>query len=81
MARRHPVEGPGERYGFTWGQVDVIRLAVLPHAGRMVDGRRILGIQTDHLNLEVTVSDGGHQVTVRDVTVEGQGNAMTVRHG
>lgn len=46
-----------DEWGFQWGPMRVVRYATFRH-------NRILGVETDHRRLEVSVSTGGRSVRV-----------------
>ncbi len=48
-------------YGFTWGPMDVTRIAWLGDRGR------VLSIKTPHAEVQVRVSDGGQRITTYPV--------------
>ena len=45
------------RFGFTWGPMKVTRFATLPK-------HRALGVETDHAEVQVYVSNGGRSIRV-----------------
>ena len=57
MARIRSNEDDAERYGFRWGQLDVIR-------NMEYRGLRSLSILTDHAEIEIGVSAGGQSIRV-----------------
>ena len=59
MARRRQDHSHEEamRYGFRWGQLDVIRNAVFL-------GRKSLSVITDSQEIEIAVSAKGHRIRV-----------------
>ena len=57
MAHERSSEEHAERYGFRWGQLDVIR-------NMEYRGLRSLSILTDHAEIEIGVSAGGQSIRV-----------------
>ena len=51
-------EGSIGLFGFRWGPMDVVRMSVLP------GDRRVLGVKTSSVDLEVYVSATGRSVRV-----------------
>ena len=54
--RRNKVDA--ERFGFRWGQLDVVRLADLPQGGRAIE------VSTDYGRIEIYVSKTGRRIRV-----------------
>ena len=57
MARIRGDQDDAERYGFRWGQLDVIR-------NMEYRGLRSLSILTNHAEIEIGVSAGGQSIRV-----------------
>jgi hypothetical protein len=55
--RRERNEANADKFGFRWGQLDVIRNAEF-------NGKKSLSVLTDWAEIEIGVSDKGHRIRV-----------------